>query len=1029
MAYFRGDFRSLDQSVDPRGQLYSVIIFTGYNPEALNNQTIGASDSVNLGPYPYRSVQVGSMFNPTTQTWEMIYKNVPVRATSLVMCDHPFEVRYTGDGSPYKNHRCSSATVTFLQDELNTDFISTLGTNCLVILLKWRNSVQEVNGHYEDSETGGTLYKHTHTFNDGGFINTYWDDYYPWEKDAFCYDVEWVGFSTPNVLSCGYDHLHDRFTLECQDAFSTLQYKKYEKPTNDNGVELEVDAIFRALCLLGVYKDIYITTAIHYPYDVSDVMYQHTPYGSVIKWTAAQTMNFIDENGIPMRWFDVLDSIMQYHSLTIVPWKNALYVISDDAIVGGMTEYEHWTLSGGSTNRPWMLPAETISYGNPETINIVDTVNITGDKTCGPSTTISSTDVYDEVKVVCDEMHPENLFPDMEDDDNFDMDLPSGQPVAEHVSMKTGWSYWEASAFVPIIDSIKCYHHGTDQAESDGASGRSVWWTPDSAKTLIQQSDLVITTGNLFCDAFRWGQWCCIIDENEFPMVVDDTTIPHSSSFKRKFYFKDNYSIMVGMGPNGANRVSPTGATSHFNYDNKTTTTHNTPELDYQQTLLEIHSMEVLFNAHQYLNFKGTWKFYHNSGDVPGPDSYGFPSANTSYSATMKWDAVNAFIYCYVRFVPNDPLKPTLYLDCQNNAVDYSWTPTKVMSKLPLDTNVSLIEKTNNNVTYKDCAGAAVSFASPVQNIDGLYFSLSADDLPVANGFCEPGHIEVLIDRQIGPTSNPGEAGGYACASVYTLEDFELNVVSATYVDSKGKKEPEKDNSEYKNVLLENAVNECPQVDMILSSTPNRGLSYAETCRWGIRRRTQGENIYTTKLEMVNEVSGVLGIPEQLRIDGTVRQYKEPLLMFNMPLFSDGISPISRFMWNRLGDKRMVVDTLNIDYEYEQCDIGILQVRPYVSGTPTIKTTNATRNYRRTGDIFFQGRDAVRKYEELPQESRQTGNDVEMDTYNVILDTDNVNEGATRMYTDFRRGQVHVALPGEGVAITNTNGHVVLTTT
>ena len=58
--YYVGEFRSLDQSVDPKGQLYKVLIFTGYDSTALNPTNLFRSGTMtNVGPYPTKSVVAG----------------------------------------------------------------------------------------------------------------------------------------------------------------------------------------------------------------------------------------------------------------------------------------------------------------------------------------------------------------------------------------------------------------------------------------------------------------------------------------------------------------------------------------------------------------------------------------------------------------------------------------------------------------------------------------------------------------------------------------------------------------------------------------------------------------------------------------------------------------------------------------------------------------------------------------------------------------------------------------------------------
>lgn len=1020
---YKGDFRSLDQSVDKKGQLYSVRIFTEYNPSNLNAMMLGESvSSVNVGPYPTKKI------NAYISGMSIVKKNVPDDAVNLTMCDHPFKVSYVGDDNPYKNHRCSTATVSFLQGELNTDFISTLGTNCLVMLLKWKNEVVDNGNSMYNTVTGETLNKVSYSHYDDayGAVHTYWRGYMPWEYDAFCYEVEWVGFTLPGVLNCGYDHIFDRFTLQCQDAFSALQYKKFTKPSDNALVEVEYNTLLRSLLLLGTYKNVYLTTSVHYPLAHDAMVFQGVPTGNAMIHTGHQTQNFFDEYGNPMKWLDVIDRLMQYHSLTLIPWKDSIFVTCDDAIAGGMTEYNHFVLeSTDTTKRLWRLPAETLSWSYPDTVNITDTFNVTKDNVCAAGTQISSSEVYDEVTVACDELHPEDLFPDMDDDENVDTDVPASQPLQYHLQRKghttenPSWMFWEAMFYGSNIDSVKCYKHADDQGTSN-----HWWWAKDSLKQEVQSSDLAIVTpisGRDYPGTALYNKnYCCIVDDNEFPSTVDDTEVPHNESFKRKFLFC-NWWIggagSYGVPPQG--RHSTTGSAHTYNFDDKTSTSYNDGELDYQQTYLAIRSKEVLFNSHQYINILGDWRFYRSNGNGYGMFNH-YPSADmNNMSGILAYDKTNAFIYAYVKFIPSDPMKSVMYLDCQMDAEGAQWTSTKTMAKLPLDTNVTCPDVTIDGTTYQDCAGVEFPFSSHIRNLDGLYFKV-----PVADGYCEPGYIEILFDRQLGPTKQ----SNYSCASVCTLSDLELNVVSDVYVETKGKKEPEKDNTEYKNVLLQDAVEEAPTVDMIHSSTDLRGLSYAETCRYGVRARTGGEKVYKSNPAVINEVSGVYGIPEKIRVDAVRRNYSQPLVMLDFPLYRKGLSPVSRIRWNRLASKEMIVSSIDIDYEYEQCDVKAVQVRPQSDIQENTQQASLTRNYRRTRDIIFDGRMARRSPILLSEPARVTGNVVYVDNGEITIDTDNVIEGSTRIYADFAGGAVHAAVPGSGVSFSVNNGHVTLTT-
>lgn len=1029
MRYY-GDFRSLDQSVDPKGQKYRVVIFTNYNGS---------------NPYPYEKYGGFAVDAGHGQQRWIPERYVPTAGVSLTMTNKPAIITYEGDtDDPYKTHRCSSASFSFLQTSLNTDFINALGTSTFVMLLKWKNEVKEVGNQMVNTFTGETLSKVT-------IYDPYWEYTEMWdmplfngyvysEYDKFCYDVEWIGFSSPNLLSVAYDHVKEVFTLECQDALSTLKYKNFKM--GENYMANFRDVILSSIATLGTYKHVYITTNIHFP-NGQEALYDSLS-GSAINHIEGQYPNFYDENGVPMKRLDVIDSILKYLNLTIIPYKNDIFITQTDNIAAGFTRYESYSLPESSLL--WNLPGDdTIYDSDQQDIDFTSSFKLDKDSFCNSGTSVSSGNVYDKVKVQCDEMHPEDMFPDMSNDENFDMNLSDNQPITDHFLVRGStsdnrtWMYWEATMFAPIIDDIKCYRHGADTTVSSGSYNHPYVWEPDAQKQLVTNDWLTVYVGSggaMFPGRRYNLHYCCVLDDNEFPVVSSGSDVPHTSSFKRKFFFSHWYQIGQrndGKCPNydnpspdtgPAGRTQPMGARTTFNFDWKTKAGgREEGALNWQQTMLEVHSKDVLFNSHQYINLKGTWKFYLNGYEyfnIPKEDIY-------SYGGRLNYNKKYAFIYAYVRFVPTDPMKPPMYLNCDNSLTDYSWQETKVLAKLPLDTNITTTQvdlPAPDNTTIHDCAGVAMDFASPIRNIDGLYFSL-----PVTEGECEPGHIEILFDRQIGPSS-----GSLGTATCYTLEGLELNVVSDTYVDTMGRQEPEKDNTEYTTELVEGAIEEHPEVDMILSSTDKRGLSYAETCMRKYNNRAD-ETKYMVIRGVYNDATCTFGIPEDNVLKDIANQYLTPTLNVSVPVFRTlkdnhgvpmNITPLSRVTWGQLPNRRFVVDSMVVDYEYEQMDLVLLEMKN-TTVAPQVTRNTRTRNYHRTHDIIFNGRIARDNAEVLATDVIPTGATIERDGNTVSMSTTEEAEGTSRFEMDFSNGHLYFSTPSGIVAEREGNTLIVTT--
>ena len=218
----------------------------------------------------------------------------------LILTDSPFTIEYSTDENDlFKPYKCSTATVGILQRDMNFSFNTTSGNNVLVKLLKYNN---------EDTE----------------------DDLSLRSSDNTHFDIEWIGFATPNAYSQSYENYFDEFELECQDALSTLQYYKYETLGNTPTFVSFADIVKKWCVFLGTYRNIYVTDTIVIPSnDFQDPL--HSLY--------IDERNFFDEDDKPMTVLEVLEEICKYLSLTCVPQKDNLYFLSYSAIKNGQNDY------------------------------------------------------------------------------------------------------------------------------------------------------------------------------------------------------------------------------------------------------------------------------------------------------------------------------------------------------------------------------------------------------------------------------------------------------------------------------------------------------------------------------------------------------------------------------------------------------------------------------------------------------------------------------------------------------------------
>ena len=1024
---YSGIFRSLDQSVDPKGQLYKCLIFTGYDPNDLNATVIGEDfGETNVGPYPVKRVRVG--FSGI----QFAYRNIPDTdsVVNLTMTDHPFTVEYSGDtDNVHKPYRCSTATVSFLQENLNTDFINSIGNGVMVMLLKWKNEVIQTTTTQGEvmlnTVTGAELEIADYIYNDPFTQrqNRYFHGFLPWEYDWFCYDVEWIGFATPEMLNVEYDHITDRFSLNCQDALSTLQYINFERTDQ---LETIQDTLIKMLNKLGTYEDVYITTSVHFN-SVTNAFYTIPLEGSAMKHIVHQQDNFINEDDDPDKYLDVLEKMLDYLSLTAIPYKNSLWIVSNEGLAMGHTTYSHFTL--GLSERPWVIPAEipsTFSYSYMGDVDITDTTVLNGDSFCG-GTDLSSNIIYNKVKVVCDEMRPEPLLPDLNDNENYEPETTAmDQPVALNL-----WDHYQTNPLTPGesednyqyfemylnrvatgVDDIRFFRYEYDSntphwnkpqldvTDNDLFITHAVRYAgQDTTKTPLMDWVSGIqtppTNPNTGAGAGYPGVMACMVDRAS-SSVGNRTDKPLSMSFSR--------SIFMATPANGTWVRSRTTATSDpYNWDDKT---------ENWMPVVYLKSKPFLANGKQYINFCGDFTFYGNS-NTPGswvPCNFGKDHTTGSPGST-SWAHLRAFNpdYNYLWM----KIKCGNYYLISNGRGSYSWTTTESYVKMWCDN----AGKTLND----DYRHTAFPLETTIRNIEGITVNFSNI---VPEGQAKPMQLEIWIDRPIGP----GTYGGMSC----TMDDFEVNIFSKEYVESRKRRNPDRDNTEYSNPILEGAIEERPEINLNHSSCDTAGLSYSETARKEVFSLRPGSTTtrYTTNPQVFNEGAGHYGLPEQVKIESLRNQGITPTVVMKTQVFNNLITPISRVFWSWLGTKPFIVDSMSIDYEYEQCDANLVEMKQPSNESISIERVNSTRNLYRTRDIIFNGHIA-RKNTSILQPvipiNTSVNNPANTNTP-VVLSTDNDMAGNSGLNIDWATGQARLSTsPISGVSASNNNGQVVIT--
>lgn len=904
MARYYGDFRSLDTSNDPKGQKYRVLIFTKYN---------GAS------PYEYRYAIL-----PTETTAGV---QVPVVGTSLTMAERPFVVTYEGDESNiYKPYRCSTAEASFMQSSINLDFLNSNGTSTLVVLLKWKNEVSEVSGRMYNSITGETLNKRRISRVSSLGEEVFFNDYEPYKYDKFCYNVDWIGFSTPETYSMEFDHTRDVFTLNAQDAFSVLQYKETDLNRHRNTLCNALDIVLGHVGMLGTYKKVYVTDTIRFS-GISD---------NAILATIAQSKNFFDEDGKPVSQFETVTRLLAYLGMTAIPYKDKLIITTPNAIAEGWSTYNVYALPSTAYIMNW--GGDTYTRQPDEQIS--DSHAVTIDSFAGGGTRISTCNVFNSATAVVNEYPVECIIPEMGDDNSFERE----RLYRQNFISAWGRQYsWERKVCIPVEDTFTLYQYPVDGWYQHGMYHDITWQS-----TPLETYDYNLTR----------NPSCFIIDDGGV-LETDNGEMPLNVSFSRKIIF-NTMSSGAGVSTRGTDSGSQ-------DFDDKT---------QFSQTFLEVQSDNLLLNAGKWLNIVGDWAFYVNIVN-PNPSTVDTPMSanNTSYAPAQ---AQYGYIWAEVRCGNKWLYSPSVS--------EYTWVDNECFCKLWLE------------VSDGDAAwGNVFSFKQNKRNIDGIMVRL-----PNVTGIVE-GSVSVRIERPLGVSSVICHCATLKGFGVYVRESDDPDY----WIDG---------NTEYKTTIREGAISDYDNIDLFASSVQKQGTTYSQVVK--------SENTAIVEMPSVyNVATGAYALAEQQITQNIARQYGTPIISLAMTLHSP-ITPYTLLTWAQLPDIKFVVVGAETDFERETVDVTVCEVKRQQPSQLTARR-NATRNYRRNGDLVIDSKKYNRGTETLALGSASTTTTRTISGHTIT--TDNELEGLLTVEPQFGENRLLVSVP-DGVAMTpsvDANGHLI----
>lgn len=840
--YYYGYFRNNDTSKDSNGQLYKVIIITNFQNE---EYTVGGE---------------------------------------LKLAESPFTVEYKNEESRlHKTYKCSMATVSFYQSDINYNFNSTRGNDVYVALLK----LKEGESFKYGKETI--------------------------ETDKKKYSVEWVGFATPNAYSQNYENDFDLYELECQDALSTLQYFNYKPVNENNEIVSFYDILRNIVSYLGTYLDIYITDGVKVPVnEIND---------NITNYLCINESNFYDEDGKPEKMLDVLDKIMQYLTLTIIPYQDKLYILNYDVIVNCYNQYHH--IKYNNNNSYYWVTKENRNYSNwvtDGTIRLKDNAEIKPELLSEGGTKFSLGQTFNSVKVIDDFYYikdinvMDNVIP------TFSKSSLQTYNISQVNNKGTGVNKYSLT-----VNESK--ESGTKITDGNGKVFFNKYYkfksTPDIEFNVTWWKDTFSINEEVWSydeqegttsyhivtrwdNSYKVGEKVSnydVISNFTGAIVVDEAVAEDNlnvPSYKKVIY------LTTGL------HKCKTGSHSHyqlesfFNHDNAR-----------KQKVLEITLKNQVVTKNDYIILNGDYSFYSIAAPL---STYAVQNDGTNMGINYVW----AQLECDGKF-----WNGSQWLEKESDEkinLNGNWVKLGKLFKLTLEGNASNAS-IPKNVGYPQ--GLTVS---------GWGVKVPFDD----EGF-KAVEAKLTLFRTFGLSY-------YHETELTKISNFEFNIYS-----------PVKDifnsdsNTEYSNTIDSESIEEYPDVNFNVTTWDGKDKDYSTV--YSTLHANDISNLDRLKT-VFNLATCELKTAEEHSISNICRQYNKPNTILNMSLKGE-YKPYTIFNYHFFNGKDFVVDSISIDYAENKNTLTLVEklIENVVSSTAT---RNKVRQYQRNGNIIFKETD-IRK--------------------------------------------------------------------
>lgn len=823
--YYYGHFRNTDTKIDPLGQEYKVVIFTNYN----------GTDN----PYGFD------------------INGEPITGERLIMTTQPFLVSYENeDGNIYKPYKCSTATISFLVSNLNFDLFTNKYNNILVALLKRNNDVILSGDSYINRNTNEVLIRKRSYGLYYGFL--------PSEIDTYCYNVEWIGYATPNTYNQNYTLVKQEFQLECQDAFSTLKYESL--PFNELIEIRDLITVLRFIIGgLGTYKHIYVQNNLILPDD-------GTVYLSKI---VQQYRNFIEDE--PVEKMKLIESIGTFLNISFIPFKDSVYIVQYEGVVNNDNYFYHYTFDNNN-NLFFNYRSD-----NPTWDHIIENKenNLTLTKDCyaGSDTNISMQTVYNNFSVSCDE-NEIDLVPKLTDDKYYtglQRCIESENIVNNLETIIT----WKGGIITNLqqVDGIGFKNYIYNQSylrDSDNLPQDNI--TPVSPT--LQPSIFRINPNDTNSTDYYCG---CVLIKNS-SITASHIDVPN-------FEYRFNYdNVIVFWNKNWFD-----------NFDTVPQSTMNDVWDKNKQVVLEYQSPRFLLHEGKSLCFKGEWEFYRETGFIYDFNPYRF-----------KVDKTKLFIKARVALTIEDGVETRTYYLRKSNG-DYVFSLSEITElnpqivDLPLDDYSYDADKPfGQPFKFK---GEDDGFVVDLVDSAGNFFVNPMDDITYSNLIAS---FKVEIMNPMGFAYEDASNDLFLFSRSARVKNLDFEIKDRKQVETWRAGDIKTDFKTEQNRFLETF-----EVENNLSTN-----EYVSKINYNYCIRVYNQHYH--QLNILNNIStGLVARPEILKLADIYNQYKDKTIGLNTTIWENlGITPNSRIKWE---NRFFIVDRQEIDYEANTNTLSLIE--------------------------------------------------------------------------------------------------------